>query len=116
MPTDTWLRIYGSKRRCAWVSLQQCLVWGCFADDGAGSHNSHIVGPMHGRTATDIVPLCRAHHDQLDGRQKIDGELYTAGVFIDTRVRFERTYDLNLREAADAVEALWQKLNPEETR
>ncbi len=114
--TDTWLRAYGSERRVAWVSLQACCVWGCMQSATAGSHNAHIQGPMHGRSFRDVIPLCGAqHHAELDGRQRIEGATYGPTGSNPTLKMFETHYELNLREIADAVEALWIKLNPEET-
>lgn len=54
-------RIYGSKKRVAWVKAQPCLVCG-----SGPCENAHVVGGGMGRKAshTAIVPLCSSHHWQ----------------------------------------------------
>jgi hypothetical protein len=58
-------RIYGSKKRVAWVRSQPCTVADCA--DCRESENAHVVNGGMGRKADAnlIVPLCPWHHRQL---------------------------------------------------
>lgn len=62
-------RVYGSKKRVAWIKSLRCLAWpwGCAGE----IVNAHTVSGGTGRKAdcTTIVPFCDAHHRRYDEHQ-----------------------------------------------
>lgn len=101
-PSD-FARIYGSKKRVAWVRALGCIA------RSSGCHgpvdNAHVPsrsGMSRKGDAWQIVPLCRAHHRELHD----DG--YVEAVDIDARsvTILDRDY---LQICADATEQAWQE-------
>jgi hypothetical protein len=89
-------RIYGSRKRAAWVRSLLCTVDGC--GDPRESENAHVANGGTGRKAdhTLIVPLCPWHHRQL----------HSMGI-----ESFQEAYHMDrdgLEAEAKLVEARWQ--------
>lgn len=57
-------RIYGSRKRVAWIQSLECVVPGC---GGRMSENAHTATGGMGRKADaeTIVPMCTTHHRLL---------------------------------------------------
>ena len=90
-------RTYHSKERVAFVRLLPCAFGDCLGGlRGIRSENAHIETGGTGRKAdaNKIVPLCHFHHRAL----------HTIG-----RRAFEKSYELNLDEAAAETEAAWKR-------
>jgi hypothetical protein len=86
-------RVYGSKRRVAFVKSLPCIVPFC---DGWLIENHHVISGGEGRKADAcwIVPLCLSHHR----------ELHNQGA-----KTFQSKYGLDLRHRAAATQAAWER-------
>lgn len=82
-------RAFGGEARLAWMHAHPCCVCGA-----RPVHVHHVVTRGAGGTASDTVPLCVAHHD----------EVHRAGVRT-----FEARYGCNLRGLAREYEREWQR-------
>lgn len=87
-------RIYGSKKRVAWIKSQPCIaaVWGCVGP----MQNAHTENGGMGRKADakTIVPACQHHHD----------EMHHEGVRT-----FAMRYGVHPKALAVSTEAAWQR-------
>lgn len=93
---DEWRRAYGSLERVFFVAWAlPCVVPGCRLHERHGCQNHHWRTGGMGRKAdsTEIVPLCKYHHDKvhLMGRQS-----------------FEEYFDVDLEKEAEYTETEWK--------
>jgi len=73
-------RAYGSKARRAWVQMQPCVVRNCPNRPCENAHVNPVGHPSGmGRKGdfTQIVPMCRAHHQEYhDSGQRTFEDCY----------------------------------------